>query len=328
MIEKLIQEDAYIELDELLAPNIYLKIEGLNPAGSIKLKTALSIIADLERRNLITANTRLVESSSGNLGVALAMVCAERGYKFMCVVDPNITAQNKKLMLTLGAEVISINEKDENGGYLFSRIRFIESLIAENPDYIWLNQYKNPANSAAHYHATATAIANKFPHIDYLFVGVGTTGTLMGCKAFFADYRPETKVIAVDSVGSVIFGSPGPRYIPGLGTSRKPELFDPAGIHAFVSVPEAHAIIMCRWLAQRYGILLGGSTGTVVAGVQAWADNILPDDVVVAISPDMGERYIDTIYSDDWVVAHFGSTALERPAFYSPLVSSERTVDA
>jgi N-(2-amino-2-carboxyethyl)-L-glutamate synthase len=311
MIEKLIVEDAYIEVDGLLSANIQLKIEGLNPAGSIKLKTALSVISDLERRNLITADTRLIESSSGNLGVALAMVCAERGYNFICVVDPNISAQNKKLISALGAEVISIDKKDENGGYLFSRIRLIENIIAENPSYIWLNQYKNPANSAAHYHMTARAIADKFPHIDYLFVGIGTTGTLMGCKAYFSERRPKTKVMAVDSVGSVTFGTPGgPRYIPGLGTSRKPELFDPVGIHAFVSIPEAHAIMMCRWLAQRYGILLGGSTGTVVAGVQAWADDIRPDDVVVAISPDMGERYLDTIYSDDWVLAHFGAAAL------------------
>jgi len=310
-MEELIREDAYLSVSHLLSANIHLKIEGLNPAGSIKLKAAVFMVSDLERRSLITQSTRLIESSSGNLGVAVALVCAERGYHFTCVVDPNISTQNKRLMAALGAEVISVDQKDENGGYLFTRIRLIEELISGNPDYIWLNQYKNPANPAAHYHTTARAIAERFPHVDYLFVGVGTTGTLMGCKAYFSEHRPRTKVIAVDSVGSVVFGAPaGPRYIPGIGTSRKPELFDPSGIHAFVRVPEADAVKMCRWLAHRYGIPLGGSTGTVVAGVRAWAKNILPDDVVVAISPDMGERYLDTIYSDPWVLAHFGPAAL------------------
>ena len=312
LIENLIREDSYIEVSGLLAAKIHLKIEGLNPAGSIKLKTAISIISDLERRNLISPGTRLVESSSGNLGVALAMVCAERGYEFICVVDPNISTQNKKLLFALGANVISVDKKDENGGYLLTRIRLIEKLVSDNSNYIWLNQYKNPANPAAHYHMTAKAIAGKFPHIDYLFVGVGTSGTLMGCSAYFSRHRPETKVIAVDSVGSVTFGGTGgTRYIPGLGTSRKPEIFDPEKINGFISIPEAHTIRMCRWLARHYGFLLGGSTGTVVAGAQAWADHIRPDDVIVAISPDMGERYVDTIYSDEWVLARFGNAALQ-----------------
>lgn len=134
----------------------------------------------------------------------------------------------------------------------------------------------------------------------------------MGCTAFFAQNRPETKIIAVDSVGSVTFGGVGgPRHIPGLGTSRKPELFNPEGIHTFLSIPEAQAVSMCRWLAKRYGLLLGGSTGTVVAGVLAFADQLRSDDVVVAISPDMGERYLDTIYSDEWILERFGNAAFQ-----------------
>lgn len=162
MFDQLIREDAYLEVRDLLASRLFLKIEGLNPAGSIKLKTALSLIADLECRNLISANTRLIESSSGNLGVALAMVCAERGYRFACVVDPNISIQNRKMISALGAEIVSVDQRDENGGYLASRIRLIEKLVAASPDYIWLNQYRNPANSAAHYETTAKAIAEKF----------------------------------------------------------------------------------------------------------------------------------------------------------------------
>lgn len=314
MFEKLIMENSYLEIADLLsASSLQLKIEGLNPAGSIKLKTALSLISDLERRNLISSDTRLIESSSGNLGAALAMVCAQRGYRFVCVVDPNISIQNRKLISALGAEIITVDQRDENGGYLSSRVRLIEKLVTEKPNYIWLNQYKNPANSSAHYETTAKAIAEKFPRVDYLFVGAGTTGTLMGCHAFFSRHRPETKIIAVDSVGSVTFGGVGgPRHIPGLGTSRKPELFKPEGIHTFLSIPEVQAIRTCRWLAQTYGVLLGGSTGTVVAGVLAFADRIGSDDVAVAIAPDMGERYLDTIYSDEWVLERFGDAVFEK----------------
>lgn len=146
MIKQLINEDSYVQIGDLCSATIQLKIEGLNPAGSIKLKTAHALITDLENQGRIHHKTRLVESSSGNLGVALAMVCAAKGYKFVCVIDPNISAPNRKLMQALGAEMIMVDQRDENGGYLNSRIRLIEQLVAENSDYIWLNQYKNPTN--------------------------------------------------------------------------------------------------------------------------------------------------------------------------------------
>ena len=312
MIKQLINENNYVQVDQLCTAKVHLKIEGLNPAGSIKLKTAHAIVADLESRGLITPRTRLIESSSGNLGVALAMVCAAKGYQFICVIDPNTSAPNRKLIQALGAQVIVVDQRDENGGFLYSRIRLIEQLVAQNPDYIWLNQYQNPNNPLAHYNATARAIAEKFGHVDYLFVGAGTTGTLMGCKRYFADHHPRTKVIAVDSVGSVTFGLPGgTRHIPGLGTSRRPEIYEPSDIHAFLTVPGVRTVQVCRWLAQRYGLLFGGSTGTVLAGVQQWAAQIRPDDVVVAISPDMGERYLETLYSDDWIGQRLGPEALQ-----------------
>ena len=319
MLEQLINENNYLQINHLCSTKVHLKIEGLNPAGLIKLKTALAVISDLESRGMIKESTRLIESSSGNLGVALAMVCAAKGYKFACVIDPNTSLPNRKLIQALGAQLILVDQRDENGGFLYSRIRRIEQLVSHNPEYIWLNQYKNPNNPLAHYHATARSIAEKFGEIDYLFVGAGTTGTLMGCKRYFAEHHPRTKVIAVDAVGSVTFGLPGgPRHIPGLGTSRRPEIYEPSDIHAFISIPEVRTVKVCRWLAQHYGLLFGGSTGTVLAGVQDFAAQIRPDDVVVAISPDMGERYLDTLYSDEWVAQRLGVEALQ-PLFPQPL---------
>jgi cysteine synthase A len=250
----------------------------------------------------------LVESSSGSLGVALAIVCAERGYRFRCVVDPNTASQNLKMMKALGAEVTLVDVRDENGGFLGSRIAYIRQLVAQDPRHVWLNQYANPENPRAHARTTAASILATFPRVDWLFVGAGTTGTLMGCVQRFGQDSPHTRIVAVDTVGSVTFGTaPGKRHIPGLGTSRRPEIFDPAGVHAFELVPEAQTVAMCRWLARSNGILAGGSTGTVLAGVHRWRDRLSEDACVVAISPDFGERYLDSVYDDAWVCERFGT---------------------
>ena len=310
-ISSLNNDLAFLEVRGLIQGKLFLKIEALNPAGSIKLKAAVGMIGALEREGRIERGARLIESSSGNLGVALAAVCAERGYAFTCVIDPNTSEQNRKTIEALGSKVVVVRERDANGGYLGSRIRYIEDVIANDPGTVWLNQYANLANPTAHHDTTARSIAENFDRIDYLFIGAGTTGTLMGCKSFFRAHRPDTRIIAVDSIGSVTFGyPPSPRFIPGLGTSRRPEIFDPEGLFALERVEEGDAVRLCRWLARSHGLLAGGSTGTVLAGLRAWSDRISQDAVVVAISPDLGERYLDTIYSDDWVREKFGEGPL------------------
>jgi 2,3-diaminopropionate biosynthesis protein SbnA len=311
LVSDLGNDNSYIEVHGLCSGRLFLKIEAFNPAGSIKIKAAKEMIKSLEHEGRIQSGVRLIESSSGNLGVALSIVCAEKGIPFTCVIDPNTSEQNRKIITALGAEVVVVTTLDGNGGYLGSRIAYIEERIAHDSKTIWLNQYANSANPRAHETTTARAISEYFSQIDYLFVGAGTTGTLMGCKHYFSKNRPETKVVAVDSVGSVTFGFPASkRYIPGLGTSRRPEIFNPHGLHALERVKEADAVLMCRWLARTHGLLVGGSTGTVLAGLYAWRDLISSDATVIAISPDLGTCYLDTIYSDDWVVERFGSLVL------------------
>lgn len=314
-VSDVVSDKVFLKVKHLGLSNFHLKLEFLNPAGSVKIKTALGLINDIESRGLINQDTILIESSSGNLGVALAMICAERGLKFTCVVDPNSSTHNLKIMQAFGANVVMVEKRDENGGYLGTRINYIRETLQRDRRYVWLNQYENPSNPRVHARTTAQSIASAFPHIDYLFVGAGTTGTLMGCVQFFSANRPETKVVAVDSVGSVTFGNPpSKRYIPGLGTSQRPPIFDPSGIHAFEMVPESRAIEMCRYMARTNGILLGGSTGSVLGGVFSWLDRLPQDAVVVAIAPDSGERYLDTIYDDEWVTARFGNCPVSEPA--------------
>lgn len=294
-----------------MGPDFLLKLESLNPAGSIKLKTAVGLVDDLHRRGLIGPDTMLIESSSGNLGVALAMICAERGIAFTCVVDPNTSSHNIRMMRSYGAQVIRVDTPDANGGYLGTRIALIRDRLAGDPRYLWLNQYENAANPRAHARTTARSISRQIGHVDYLFVGAGTTGTLMGCVEHFRRHHPTTRIIAVDSVGSVTFDTPaGRRYIPGLGTSQRPPIFNIEGIHALELVPESRTVAMCRVLARTKGLLVGGSTATVIAAVHAWRERIEPGAVVVALSPDWGERYLDTLYDDQWVERHFGSEVL------------------
>jgi len=291
-----------------IVPNltVQMKVEGFNMAGSIKLKPAIQMIEDFEYRGLLGPGKRVIESSSGNLGVALSLVCLVKGYEFTCISDPNISSQNHRLIEAYGGRVIVVTQRDANGGYLSTRISLIEDMLAADRDLLWVNQYANPANKAAHIRWTAPEILRAFPNVDYLFIGAGTTGTLMGCAEYVRRAAPWVKILAVDSEGSVTFGfPPGKRYIPGLGTSRVPELADSSAVDGVIMVPEAETVDMCRWLVRDQGWLVGGSTGTVLAGIRRYAAHIRPGNTVVAISPDFGERYLDLIYKDEWVEAHF-----------------------
>lgn len=310
-VSSIINDRNFVQIKSLGLEHLYVKIEALNPAGSVKLKAALAMIDDLETTGRIGPETILVESSSGSLGVALSMVCAERGYRFTCVVDPNTSTHNIKMMKALGAQIVVVTQRDENGGFLGTRIRHIHELVRSEPRHVWINQYANPENPGAHARLTARAIASAFGNVDFLFIGAGTTGTLMGCVQYFQKHRPNTRIIAVDSIGSVTFGhAPSKRYIPGLGTSRRPEIYKPDGIYAFEMISEAQAISTCRYLARTTGLLAGGSTGTVLAAVHRWR-HLVPDHAtIVAISPDLGERYLDTIYDDAWVTERFGPEPL------------------
>ncbi len=287
--------------------NCYLKLEGLNIAGSIKFRTARFLLDNLEEKyNSRLANRTIIESSSGNLGVALSILCKERSIPFICVTDPNITVENESIMKLYGATVIKVKDKDPNGGYLRRRIDLINALLIDNPNYIWTNQYASSSNSNAHYYETAPQILADVPDVDYLFVGAGTTGTLMGCARYFQEHSPQTRIIAVDVIGSVTFGQPAaPRYIPGLGTSRRPEILEEKYIDDLIMVSEEDTVAMCRSLLQHYNVCVGGSSGSVLSAITAYKKKLKPNSTLVAISPDYGHKYMRTIYNNDWVNEKF-----------------------
>jgi cysteine synthase A len=305
-------DDLYVDLDGALGRALYLKCEAFNFAGSVKLKAASEMVAAAERGGLLDHRSVLVESSSGNLGIALSMIAASKGYRFICVTDSRCNLGTRRLMESLGSEVHTITEPDPVGGFLGARIDHVRRLCASDERYVWLNQYTNPNNWRAHYRRTAPAISRRFPELNVLFVGAGTTGTLMGCARWFREYAPHVRVVAVDSVGSVTFGGPpGRRMIPGLGTSVRPAQLDESFVDDVVHVAEPDTVRMCHLLASR-GFLFGGSTGTVVSGARRWLQLHDPGHELtsVAISPDLGERYLDTVYQENWLRDIYGDDVL------------------
>jgi cysteine synthase A len=300
--------DLYIDLGQALGRPLHLKCEGFNFAGSIKFKAAQEMVNGAESRGLLEPGSTIIESSSGNLGVALSMIAASRGYEFICVTDTRCNETMRLQMLALGAEVHVVTEPDGERGLVGARIDLVRRLCARNSGYVWLNQYGNPDNWGAHFTGTGPEIAKEFPDLDVLFVGAGTTGTLMGCARYFREFRPQTKIVAIDVVGSTLFGGPSkPRAIPGLGNGIRPAIFDESLVDDVVVVDEVATVRMCRRLAGK-GFLFGGSTGTVVAGALSWLDRWDGGELVtVAVSPDFGTHYLGTVYRSEWVEEVYGN---------------------
>ncbi|MFD7029425.1 2,3-diaminopropionate biosynthesis protein SbnA [Streptomyces sp. NPDC059917] len=313
------EEDLFVDLRRTFGRRLFLKCEGFNFAGSIKLKAARAMVEAAEASGVLRPGSILVESSSGNLGVALSILAASKGYTFVCVTDNRCNLATKQLIESVGGTVYTVTEPAAEGGFLGARLRLVRELCESDERYVWLNQYANPNNALAHYRSTAPAIAARFPDLKVAFIGAGTTGTLMGCARYFKEKRPDVTVVAVDAVGSVTFGGPSlPRMIPGLGTGVRPPLLDRSYIDDVVHVAEAETIRACRRLAGR-GFLFGGSTGTVISGALRWLDEHAPGEelTTVAIAPDLGDRYLDSVYHQGWVEEIYGSAALadafERP---------------
>lgn len=293
----------FYKLDHFVHAPFFLKLEGLNIAKSIKLKTAKYMFEVHEKNgNIVKDQSRIICSSSGNLAIGLAIVCKDKGYSLISVVDPNTNTLAKRLVVLYGGETIEVVEQDSSGGYLQTRINLINQMLLEDKNLFWINQYDDVENYYAHYHTTAKEILHEIQDISYLFIGAGTTGTLMGCAKYFKVHSPKTKIIAVDSVGSVTFSNKSARrYIPGLGASISPSIVDQSYVDDIIWVEEPDTIRACYSVLKKYGLLVGGSTGTVLHAVSTFKYSKNIKGKIVAISPDFGDAYLDTVYNPDWV---------------------------
>ena len=308
-----------VRLDRLFADadlRLYAKLEALNPGGSIKDRPALEIIDDGIRSGAIGPDTVIIESSSGNMGIGLAQVCRYHDLRFICVVDTKTTEQNARVLEAYGAELERVTSPDpESGELLQARLKRVEELCRQIPDSFWPNQYQNRSNPASHYRTTMREIWEALAgRIDYLFIATSTCGTIRGCAEFIRDVGGGARIVAVDAVGSRIFDDQsGERLIPGLGAGLRPPLCDLSLVDLCVHVSDSDSVWGCRRLVEREAILAGGSSGAVVAGVEKMLPHLPPGARCVAILCDRGERYLDTIYSDEWVTAKLGSVERERP---------------
>lgn len=289
-----------------LAFTLYGKMEAFNPGGSAKDRPAARMLRAAMARGEIGPNTTVVESSSGNMAIGLAQACACLGLRLICVIDPKATPQHRKLLAAYGAVIDVVTPADDD--YLAARIARVEEIVAQRGDVFWPNQYANPENARSH-RQTAREIFDA-TRADYLFCATSTCGTLRGCSDYLAERGMETQLVAVDAIGSVIFGGARrPRLIPGHGASLRPPLVEGAEVGRVIHISDLDCVVGCRRLVTREGLLVGGSAGGVISAVERLKDTIAPGSVCVAILADSGERYVDTIYSDAWVTQHFGDVA-------------------
>jgi cysteine synthase A len=288
---------------------LYAKFEALNPGGSIKDRPAVRILEEALKSGAIGPGSVVVESSSGNMGIGLAQACRYHGLRFLCVVDPKTSSQNLDILRAYGAEVDYVREPDpETGEFLPARLNRVRQLLALNPGYFWTNQYGNHENSGAHYHTTMAEIAAALDgKVDLLLVPTSTCGTIRGCAEYARAHGLPTRVVAVDAVGSLIFtDQKAQRWIPGLGAGVRPPLCDLSLIDEYVLVDDRDCVRGCRRLVEREAILAGGSGGGVMAAVLKLQDRIPEGASCIAILPDRGERYLNTLYDDAWVREHLG----------------------
>ncbi|HEX6969200.1 MAG TPA: 2,3-diaminopropionate biosynthesis protein SbnA [Micromonosporaceae bacterium] len=304
-----------VELNGLLRDipaRVFAKLEMANPGGSIKDRTARNMLLHKIRSGeLVPHRSVVVESSSGNLAIGIAQLCRYYGLRFICVVDAKTTGQNLAILRAYQAEIEVITEPDpQTGEFLPRRIARVRELLSQIPNSYWPNQYANPLNPQAH-HQTMREVVEALPgRLDFIFCATSTCGTLTGVLQYVREHRLPTRVVAVDAVGSAIFGDESRRrLIPGHGASARPPLLDPSGSYSVVHVSDLDCVVGCRRLVAREAILAGGSSGAVVSALERMREQIPAGSNVVLIFPDRGERYLNTIYSDEWVQRNFGEVA-------------------
>ena len=302
-----------VQLEKLFGSthfNCFAKLEGLNPAGSSKDRPSVAIIERALQTGEINSDTLIVEASSGNTGVGLAMVCAYHGLRFRCLIDPKVTQQNVDILLAYGAEIEMIGDPDQDAEELLpAKLKRIEEIREKVESSFWVNQYASRENSGAHFRSTVKEILHDLGgrSLDYLFIATGTCGTLRGCLDYLVEQGYPTRVIAVDAVGSQIFSNyKHNRLIPGLGSAICPKLTPTDGVYKIVHVNDTDCVVGCRRLARTEAILAGGSSGGVISAVDRMSNEIPKNSNVVVLLPDRGERYLDTIYSDAWVRENLG----------------------
>ena len=281
-------------VSEGVKAEVVAKLESFNPVGSVKDRIGVAMIADAEEKGLINKDTAVVEPTSGNTGIALAFVCAARGYRLILTMPDTMSLERRQLLSILGAELVLTPGAEGMPG----AIRKAEQLVAENPRYFMPQQFKNPANLEIHRLTTAEEIwRDTDGKVDILVCGVGTGGTITGVAEVIKPRKPEFKAIAVEPVDSPVLsgGKPGPHKIQGIGAGFVPDVLRADLIDEVIKVTDEDAGTIARRLAREEGILAGISSGAATwAALEVARRQENEGKLIVVVLPDTGERYLST----------------------------------
>lgn len=296
-ITDLIGNTPLVRLDRIAGASgavVAAKLEAFNPLKSVKDRIGLAMIADAEEKGLIRPNTTIIEPTSGNTGIALAFVCAARGYRLILTMPETMSRERRELLEALGAELVLTPGAEGMRG----AIRAAEELTRSIPDAFMPDQFRNPANPAIHRRTTAEEIwRDTEGQVDILVAGVGTGGTLTGIAEVLKSRKPGFRTVAVEPAASPVLsgGSPGPHSIQGIGAGFVPEVLRRELIDEIVPVRDEDAAAMARRLAREEGIFVGISSGAAAwAALKIAARPENAGKLIVAVFPDTGERYLST----------------------------------
>jgi N-(2-amino-2-carboxyethyl)-L-glutamate synthase len=286
--------------------NLFAKLEYTNFIGSIKDRPALYMLKNAIKNKRIDETSTVIESTSGNFGIALAVLCKRLGIKFIPIIDPNITREKEMILESICHKVIKVTDRDRSGGYLLNRLLTVENTMKAIPHSFNLNQYKNEDNYLCYYHTLAEELCNSFSRLDFAFVSVSTGGTITGLSLRLKEKFKNIKIVAVDVEGSLVFdNSPRIRHISGMGSSVRSGIIEHAMIDEIVILPELEIVEGSRKLLNEQAIFAGASSGAAYFAALRMLGRLEHKNLnAVIICPDRGSAYLDNIYNDKWVDKH------------------------
>jgi cysteine synthase A len=294
-ISQTIGRTPVVRINRLAPPHVtaYVKLEAANPGGSVKDRLALGIIEDAERRGLLKAGATVVEATSGNTGIALALVCASRGYRFVAVMPESFSVERRQIMRAYGAKVVLTPAAERASGAVLLAER-----LSKERGWFLARQFENEANPAYHRQTTGPEILSDFAgrRLDYWVTGYGTGGTLTGAGQMIKCARPETKIVTCEPAGAALLAGKEwkPHKIQGWTPDFVPAVLDRDVYDEVIAVTDEQALACARDLARREGIFCGISAGGTFAAALAVAEKAPAGSVLLAMLPDTGERYLST----------------------------------